>query len=96
MYQTVPINEYNTSQMCNNCHLRLRSVKINGKILRGLKYCDNEECKLKYVNRDYNAALNIMQCYQSRDNRPVCFTPHHNQNASKGPYQGTLQSTLRV
>ena len=72
------VDEYNTTKMCNCCGKELQSLykEKDGKFLtvRGLKWCGSTT-NSKLVNRDKNAALNILLCYLSGDkNRPQSLT----------------------
>jgi hypothetical protein len=76
-YQIKMIDEYNTTKMCSNCGSKLESTfrMINGKCLevRGLKWCSSTTCS-KFVNRDHNAALNILKCFLGGKHRPHSLT----------------------
>jgi len=64
--------EANTTRTCSRCHQKTmepcmrrpypnkkKEKKLDRMIdVRGLRHCQNEECKV-FVNRDYNAAINI-------------------------------------
>jgi len=65
-YDTVSINEYNTSKKCCKCKENLINYKDkkNKKVHR-LLVCSSDECvtlkkPIAYRSRDINAALNIM------------------------------------
>jgi hypothetical protein len=65
------IDEYYTSKVCSKCDQILRPVssRINGKVreIRGLRHCDSNVCaQTSFVNRDLNAALNILRCSPNR------------------------------
>ena len=81
-YDTVSINEYNTSKKCSKCKKDLRNHKDkkNKKVHR-LLICSSEECvtlkkPIAYRSRDINAALNIMNLtkeYIKTQTRPEEF-----------------------
>ncbi len=51
--------------------------KIDGKYVRGLKECQSTNCP-KFLNRDLNAALNILTCFEAGpDNRPECYKANY-------------------
>jgi hypothetical protein len=80
-YNTITINECNTSKKCCECNNVLSNYKdSNGKKKYRLLVCS--ECVRPYVkqtvfrNRDANAAINIMnitKCWIERQERPACF-----------------------
>lgn len=71
-YTTIMIDEYNTTKMCCGCGNELTKIRkdVNGKFLeiRGLRWCSTK-CR-KFVNRDKNAAVNILNCFLTGNNRP--------------------------
>lgn len=63
-FDTVTINEYNTSKTCAECGSKLKNhVTEKKKTIHRLMECEQceKEGKLKYKSRDKNAALNIMK-----------------------------------
>jgi transposase len=71
-YATViDIDEFRTSKTCSCCHKELVRTKVY-TVLR----CDNTLCKRNLVNRDRNAANNILcllQHHLKEEPRPECF-----------------------
>jgi hypothetical protein len=80
-YNTITINEFNTSKKSCECNNDLSYYKdSNGKKKYRLLVCS--ECVRPHVkqtvfrNRDANAAINIMditKCWIERQERPACF-----------------------
>jgi transposase len=91
-FAVVPTPEYYTSKICSRCgskcgpHPTLRrcvkrlhtdgSVSVQHREVRGLRVCQNEDCKL-HLNRDRMGALNIATNYERLLNdepllRPLC------------------------
>lgn len=72
-YRTTMIDEYCTTQVCRNCDSRLHPVneRIEGvvKSARGLKWCSSTICNSRFLDRDKNAALNILHCYRNPESR---------------------------
>lgn len=68
------VDEYCTSQVCSRCDRKLSPVyrvTRDGKVreVRGLRRCSSNVCsQASYVDRDLNAALNILRC--GSDRRP--------------------------
>jgi hypothetical protein len=77
-YETVPVDEFRTTQRCHDCgdvlhkmyHDTLKKIKMKkgegGKSIRGLRWCGSTRC-LKLKNRDKNAALNILRIVRSEE-----------------------------
>jgi hypothetical protein len=75
-YRTVFIDEFRTSQVCHRCAHRTQPVakmkdvvntttkRVERKMysVRGLRWCCSTTCTRTFLNRDVNAALNILQC----------------------------------
>ena len=67
-YKMVMIDEYKTSQICHQCEEKLTllyrdekgQIKHFGREIRGLRWCGSTKCR-KLINRDRNAALNILK-----------------------------------
>jgi hypothetical protein len=78
-HQTIAVDEFRTSIICNHCNDFVTPVqecckcydeneekeKNSVKEIRGLRWCNNTMCR-KFLNRDKNAALNILQCFFHR------------------------------
>ena len=84
-YDTITINECNTSKKCCDCHkdLEYYKDKENKKVFRLLK-CSNcvslceakENKKIVFRTRDANSSINIMKltsCWIEKQERPLCF-----------------------
>lgn len=80
-YDTITINEYNTSKKCCDCNkdLEYYKDKENKKVFRLLK-CSNcvscENKKIVFRTRDANSSINIMNltsCWINKQERPLCF-----------------------
>ena len=68
-YKVVPIDEFRTSQIHHWEDQRCAKVYQNGFCVRGLLWCNSTNVS-KFVNRDVNAALNILRCYENTE-RPL-------------------------
>jgi hypothetical protein len=80
-YDTITINECNTSKKCCDCNndLEYYKDKENKKVFRLLK-CSNcvscENKKIVFRTRDANSSINIMKltsCWIEKQERPLCF-----------------------
>ena len=80
-YDTITINECNTSKKCCDCNKDLEYYKDKGgkKVFR-LLVCSNcvscENKKIVFRTRDANSSINIMKLTQSwieKQERPLCF-----------------------
>jgi hypothetical protein len=80
-YDTITINECNTSKKCCDCNkdLAYYTDKENKKVFR-LLVCSNcvscENKKIVFRTRDANSAINIMKltgCWIEKQERPLCF-----------------------
>jgi len=80
-YDTITINECNTSKKCCDCNkdLEYYKDKENKKVFRLLK-CSNcvscENKKIVFRTRDANSSINIMNltsCWINKQERPLCF-----------------------
>jgi len=80
-YDTITINECNTSKKCCDCNndLEYYKDKEGNKVFRLLK-CSNcvscENKKIVFRTRDANSSINIMKLTQSwieKQERPLCF-----------------------
>jgi hypothetical protein len=72
-HKTFFVDEFNTSKKCHCCGeiLSLVNKSIDGEIrmVRGLRWCGSTSCR-KFINRDGNAALNILRAFKAGDSRP--------------------------
>jgi hypothetical protein len=77
-YKVVMVDEFRTTQICNETGKRLsKVVKIinyNNEVklqraVRGLLWCNSTKGS-KFVDRDLNSCKNIMRCYESYPSRP--------------------------
>jgi len=72
-YQLQYVDEYNTTKVCNGCKQYSWGVKFGeGRVNRGLRWCSSTKCR-KFLNRDHNAALNILEC-ATQTPRPLSFS----------------------
>ena len=80
-YDTITINECNTSKKCCDCNkdLEYYKDKEGKKVFRLLK-CSNcvscENKKIVFRTRDANSSINIMKltsCWIEKQERPLCF-----------------------
>jgi hypothetical protein len=67
-FHVVSIDEFRTSQIHHYENKQCAKVYQNGFLVRGLLWCDSTNGS-KFVNRDVNAALNMLRCYNAI--RPV-------------------------
>jgi hypothetical protein len=80
-YDTITINECNTSKKCCGCHKDLEYYKDKeGKKVFRLLVCSNcvscENKKIVFRTRDANSSINIMNlasCWIDKQERPLCF-----------------------
>ena len=80
-YDTITINECNTSKKCCDCNKDLEYYKDNeGKKVFRLLICSNcvscENKKIVFRTRDANSSINIMKltsCWIEKQERPLCF-----------------------
>ena len=81
-YDTITINECNTSKKCCGCHKDLEYYKDKeGKKVFRLLVCSNcvscENKKIVFRTRDANSSINIMNltsCWIEKQERPLCFS----------------------
>lgn len=73
-YKTKMIDEFRTTQLNYETGARMSQVieKKSGKAVRGLYWCRSTKDG-KFIDRDVNAALNILKCYQTLPARPPGF-----------------------
>jgi hypothetical protein len=81
-FPLVFVDEYNTTKVCHCCNERLCPVKKEDKEVRGLRWCCSTKCR-NFLNRDLNAALNILRCFESGTMRPYSLS--RNYGVSKPP-----------
>jgi len=81
-FPLVFVDEYNTTKVCHCCNERLCPVKKDDKEVRGLRWCSSTKCRT-FLNRDLNAALNILRCFESGTMRPYSLS--RNYGVSKPP-----------
>uniref|UniRef100_A0A6C0DH74 Uncharacterized protein n=1 Tax=viral metagenome TaxID=1070528 RepID=A0A6C0DH74_9ZZZZ len=80
-YDTITINECNTSKKCCDCNNDLEYYKDKeGKKVFRLLVCSNcvscEDKKIVFRTRDANSSINIMNltsCWIEKQERPLCF-----------------------
>jgi len=80
-YDTITINECNTSKKCCDCNKDLEYYKDKeGKKVFRLLVCSNcvscENKKIVFRTRDANSSINIMKltsCWIEKQERPLCF-----------------------
>ena len=80
-YDTITINECNTSKKCCDCNKDLEYYKDKeGKKIFRLLVCSNcvscENKKIVFRTRDANSSINIMKlttCWIEKQERPLCF-----------------------
>jgi len=80
-YDTITINECNTSKKCCDCNNDLEYYKDKeGKKVFRLLICSNcvscENKKIVFRTRDANSSINIMKltnCWIEKQERPLCF-----------------------
>ena len=76
-FRTLLIPEFRTSRIDHDSGALLREVGVRGqsvsKTVRGLLWCGSTKTEGKFVNRDKNAAINIMKCARSLPGRPVAL-----------------------
>lgn len=67
-YPTVMVDEFRTTKMCYKCRKPLqptfRYIEDQLREVRGLRWCRSTNC-CTFLNRDLNAALNILRCFKS-------------------------------
>ena len=81
-YDTITINECNTSKKCCDCNkdLDYYKDKEGKKVFRLLKCSDCVSCenkKIVFRTRDANSSINIMKltsCWIEKQERPLCFS----------------------
>ena len=75
-FDTVTINECNTSKKCCECHKNLKYYKGNYRLLVCSDCVSQKNEKIVFRTRDENSALNIMnitRCWIDKQKRPECF-----------------------
>jgi hypothetical protein len=71
-YTVQMIDEFRTSQIHHYENAKLAKVTQNGFKVRGLLWCRSTR-GCKFVNRDVNAALNMLRCYHGGEERPIAL-----------------------
>jgi hypothetical protein len=87
-FSTVFVDEYNTTKICHGCDTKLCPVIFDGKECRGLRWCGSTKCRT-FLNRDLNAALNILRCFESATARPYSLC-RNSRNETKKPERERL------
>lgn len=65
-FNTVLVDEYKTSKICNKCHKELTNLKKDNKKIHRILVCtdciskSSESKKVTYINRDINGSKNIL------------------------------------
>jgi len=80
-YNTITINEFNTSKICSGCHNELEKCKDNNgtkifRLFKCLKCVSFQNKKIAFRTRDVNSAINIRGITRSwidRQERPSVF-----------------------
>lgn len=69
-FKTIPEDEFRTTMMCCCCRKETSKVtKVKEGVyreVRGLRWCSSTKCR-KFLNRDKNAALNILRAFTSNE-----------------------------
>jgi hypothetical protein len=82
------VNEDYTSQLCNSCHKKVKPLftqggkEGGGKEVYGVRRCLTATCLRNSVNRDANAALNMLHVFSEEalhGARPVEYTVEYQQ-----------------
>ena len=70
-FRVIGIDEYNTSQVAYSTNTKMAKVRVTGQkySLRGLLWCGSTS-KGKFIGRDFNAAVNILNCFVN-ETRPI-------------------------
>jgi len=87
-FPLVFIDEYNTTKVCHSCDEKLCPVMLNGQERRGLRWCCSTKCRT-FLNRDSNAALNILRCFKSATARPYSLC-RNSRRETKPPEKKSL------
>ena len=90
-FSTILIDEYNTTKVCSCCDEKLLPVVKEGLEIRGLRWCGSTKCRT-FLNRDLNAALNILRCFESQTCRPL----HLSRNSGKVKGGTTLKGKFSL
>jgi hypothetical protein len=64
-FEVFPVDEFRTSKVCYKCGELLDEVKFEGEKfpVRGLRWCKTKTCSCELMDRDFNAAKNILNRY---------------------------------
>lgn len=92
-FDVLSVNEFYTSQTCCKCNGKLEAIKdSHNKPIYRLLYCPNCSATKKqgivFVNRDKNAAMNILNlthCWLHNQRRPLEFQNPASQLICKKP-----------
>jgi len=95
-YDTITINEYNTSKKCCDCNNDLKYYQDKeGKKVSRLLVCSNcvscENKKIVFRARDANSSINIMKLTETwieTQERPLCFQISSFTSSSKNKLEG--------
>jgi hypothetical protein len=68
-FSTIFVDEYNTTKICCCCDKQMHPIMKENKQIRGLRWCSSTNCR-NLVNRDMNAAKNILRAFIGNTNRP--------------------------
>ena len=82
------VNEDYTSQLCNCCHSKVVPMysQGGGKAIHGVRRCISATCMRKTLNRDANAALNILYVFTEETlhgQRPQVFTRRYQSDLAR-------------
>lgn len=85
-FPTVVVDEFRTTAVHYHTNTMLQKVQLrrnkgSKKVVRGLLWCYSTSRKNKFVNRDLNAAMNILRC--ALGDRPLIMTRQSNTNVDK-------------
>lgn len=76
-FSTIFVDEYNTTKICSCCDKPLHPVMKDKKQIRGLRWCSSTNCRT-LLNRDMNAAKNILRAFIGNNNRPQSLSRNSN------------------
>ena len=81
-FPTTFVDEFLTTKVCCRCDALLWVVQRESKVVGGLRWCSNTNCR-SFINRDNNAALNILRCYTAGAERPTSLSRHSGASGKK-------------
>ncbi len=97
----MPCTEYRTSKCCYHCHHELDDVSTRGDSLanplkgrHGLRLCTNPNCPEGLLDRDMNAAINMLDCAMDAHFPHLQWT--HTQDMTAFAHNSTLPTHLPV